>query len=133
MKIEEVISILVLSFNGKKYKRIAHLNPDGTERVEWKSKGSNHTLNKSKSKELENEYDLMTGKKIKNPNVSKSVLNMRTEDINKINNKIIPLLKKGMLINAVKNVKEMTGWGLKEAKDYTDSVRDSLKKRGVIS
>jgi hypothetical protein len=44
-----------------------------------------------------------------------------------IREKAIALIKNGQILQAVKWVKECTGWGLRESKEYVDSLRDALK------
>jgi ribosomal protein L7/L12 len=39
----------------------------------------------------------------------------------------IAFIKDSQFLGAVKAVKELTGWGLKEAKEYCDKIRDNLK------
>ena len=40
----------------------------------------------------------------------------------------IAYIQDGQFLNAVKAVKELTGWGLKDSKEYCDKLRDSLNK-----
>lgn len=40
-----------------------------------------------------------------------------------IRDNVLPLIQSGQLIEAIKRVREHTGWGLKEAKDYLDQLQ----------
>lgn len=44
-----------------------------------------------------------------------------------VQEKAIALIKTGQILQAVKFVKECTGMGLKEAKDYVDNLREQIK------
>lgn len=48
-------------------------------------------------------------------------------DKDNVREKTIALIKAGSILHAVKWVKESTGTGLKEAKDFVDNLREQLK------
>ncbi len=41
------------------------------------------------------------------------------------------LVGDGKIIVAIKTVRNSTGWGLRESKDYVDKIRDNMKKKKV--
>jgi ribosomal protein L7/L12 len=45
---------------------------------------------------------------------------------------LLPFLKEGKLLQAVKYHKDRTGWGLKESKGFCDELRDKLQKMNII-
>ncbi len=48
-------------------------------------------------------------------------------DKDNVRERAIALINERQILLATKWVKECTGWGLKESKDYVDSLRDALK------
>lgn len=49
-----------------------------------------------------------------------------------VQEKAIQLIKDGSLLAAVKWVKDCTGMGLKESKEYIDTLRNTLKLNGEL-
>ena len=49
-----------------------------------------------------------------------------------VQEKAIQLIKDGSLLAAVKWVKDCTGMGLKESKEYVDTLRNTLKLNGEL-
>ncbi len=45
---------------------------------------------------------------------------------------LLPILKEGNLLQAVKYYKDVTGSGLKESKEFCDALRDKLKIMNLI-
>ena len=50
-----------------------------------------------------------------------------------IDNELLPFLKDGQLLGAVKYYKDKTGLGLKESKEYCDKLRDKFRAMGLIA
>lgn len=63
-----------------------------------------------------------------NTTLMKLVAETNPEDLEKIDQEIIELLKSGKTIKAVKRYRELTGQGLKESKDYVDSLVENITK-----
>ena len=67
MEITGAINTLSILHGRKKFKRIATIQLDGSEVIEWKRNKSNHRVDSETSKELEREFQLtsasfLTGK-----------------------------------------------------------------------
>lgn len=141
--------VATVEFKGKTFVRIQKNKFDDVSLepiVEWKNKKTNHLVNAIKFKVLEEIFKkndntfkiqpafnetsngsfrmtasgstMFFGTK---PNVNLQIL--PANNINKnIDERIIEHLKHGSLLSAIKYYKEATGAGLKEAKDYVDSI-----------
>lgn len=120
MEILKVENIITLKDGNKKYKRIGKLLSGGNEDVEWKSNKSNNRLKESKQKELEEKYKKVI---INLHSNNKSVKVYNPVSRNEMDKEVVRLIKAGTVLRAVKHVKEVTGWGLREAKDYVDEFR----------
>ena len=60
----------------------------------------------------------------------KAILELTDGDIKipeNFNSEIVMLLKEGQIIQAIKLYRQLTGRGLKEAKNYCDKIREELK------
>lgn len=133
--------VATVEFKGKTFVRIQKNKFDDVSLepiVEWKNKKTNHLVNAIKFKILEETFK-------KNDNTFKiqpafnetsngsfrmaasgSTMIFQTvpeiKEKENIDNRIIEHLKYGTLLSAIKYYKEATGAGLKEAKDYVDSI-----------
>lgn len=133
--------VATVEFKGKTFVRIQKNKFDDVSLepiVEWKNKKTNHLVNSIKFKVLEEAFK-------KNDNTFKiqpafnetsngsfrmtasgSTMIFQTvpeiKEKENIDNRIIEHLKHGSLLSAIKYYKEVTGAGLKEAKDYVDSI-----------
>lgn len=60
-----------------------------------------------------------------NPKFEKKDKDMNDDKLKLLTQKVKEYIKQGDLIMAVKYVKDETGWGLKESKDFVDTIRDT--------
>jgi ribosomal protein L7/L12 len=131
--------ISVVEVGNKNYIRIQKNKFNGLDEApitEWKNKKTNHIVNAEKSKKLEEMFNLADettkpviryDKSEKGPAVlpisgTTSIYDFSIIDAEKIDRKIKEYIKYGSLLSAVKYYKDISGVGLKEAKDYVDSV-----------
>ena len=49
-----------------------------------------------------------------------------------LDNELLPFMKLGNHLQAVKHYKDKTGLGLKESKEYCDALRDKFRAMGLI-
>ena len=135
--------VSVVEFGNKNYIRIQKNKFNGLDETpitEWKNKKTNHIVNAEKSKKLEEMFNLADettkpviryDKSDKGPAAlpmsASTSLHSFFIDTEKIDRKIKEYIKYGSLLSAVKYYKDISGVGLKEAKDYVDSVNDIYK------
>lgn len=136
--------VSVVEFENKNYIRIQKNKFNGLDETpitEWKNKKTNHIVNAEKSKKLEEMFNLADettkpviryDKSEKGPaslpvSGTTSLHNFFTIDREKVDREIKEFIKAGSLLGAVKYYKDIALVGLKEAKDYVDSVNDIYK------
>jgi len=130
MKILKVENIIIIQDGNKKYKRIAKLQSNGNEVVEWRFNKSNHTVKGAQQKGLENRYKsgvthiFSTESAVKR----KSKIRLNTTKSAIMDLEVKRLMESGSKLGAVKHVKEVANLGLREAKDY---VEDYARKNNI--
>lgn len=121
---EEIENGEVIFYGKKKYKRII-LN--GT--VEWRRFKTNHQVTKEQHEHLEKEYSKNHSKK----NVvvfRKNPLDIKNDSQRIfLENNLVAASDNGKaLLAGVKRVKELTGWGLKDSKEYVEAFFERKEK-----
>lgn len=130
--------VSVVEFGNKNYIRIQKNKFNGLDETpitEWKNKKTNHIVNAEKSKKLEEMFNLADettkpviryDKSEKGPAAlpmsASTSLHSFFIDTEKVDRKIKEFIKDGSLLGAVKYYKDISGVGLKEAKDYVDNL-----------
>lgn len=143
--------VSVVEFENKNYIRIQKNKFNGLDETpitEWKNKKTNHIVNSEKSKKLEEMFSLSNEttkldvnfrKNINEPGINflKTVsepvspcgfLTMNSLEVDK---NIIEYIKSNKLLEAVKYYKDISGVGLKEAKEYIDGINDTYKAHKI--
>jgi ribosomal protein L7/L12 len=119
---KEIINVL---YNGKEFYRFIG------KKLQWKRAKSNHIVNKELHEVLESAFN--GSPKIKEPSINipsnfiKAVNKIETK--NELDIKIYSMCENFELLQAVKLYKDHTGVGLREAKNYVDTINRMAKAR----
>lgn len=113
----------IVSFGNKKFIRISREVYGGlvlTESAEWRRHKTNHQVKREQNELLEEEYKKSFSTKKSAESGSFPVIK-NNEDRKRIERGLVEASENGKaLLSGVKYIKEQTGWGLKESKNFVD-------------
>lgn len=150
----EIVKSNFFEHNGTVYQRIEYTvvnekNESRLKDVIWKNSTGKKTVNSVKSKELKTAFNVLRKPVVSKKSNASNVQPTKIQPINylkspainsvkfpeypsqfkNIDRDIMSLHKQGRMIEAVKKFKEYSGYGLKESKDYCDTLVEKFRNR----